>query len=435
MNICCVGGGPAGLYFAIAAKRFDPGHRIRVVERRPAGTTYGWGIVFWDDLVRSLERTDRESARSIRAGAISWTGQRLCVEGGRPVHLGGTGYGMSRQRLVSLLAHRAVALGVDVQFDREADPARALKESDLVVLSDGAASRLRRTWSDRFGTAESVTGNKHLWLGSTVPFTDFTFALERTAAGWIWFHGYRFDEQHSTVIVECTRETWQRLGFDAEEEEVCRATLTRIFARHLDGHPLLGRRDGQGAARWDSFTTVTNMRWHSDGVVLVGDAAHTAHFSVGSGTTLAVKDAIGLARCLAGRPPSELPVALQCYQESRLPEVEHVQAQAARSAAWFADLDRLASLPPLDLGFSLRTRRDLDGPPPHVVNRAGIRYGLHLATQWRAGRAMRRAASRTRTAVQNLAADPEGRVKRIAGSLTGVRRAGSSLRSGTRGCS
>jgi anthraniloyl-CoA monooxygenase len=408
VNITCVGGGPAGLFFAIAAKRFDPTHRITVVERRPAGRTYGWGIVFWDDLLHSLERTDPATARSVRAGAVGWTGQRLCVQDRRPVHLGGTGYGMSRQRLLTVLSDRAAELGVDVQFEREADPVAAREESDLVVLCDGAASRLRRAWRDRFGTAETATRNKHIWLGSTVPLTDFTFALERTSAGWIWFHGYRFDDRRSTVIVECTQETWQRLGFDSGDEPGCRATLSGIFAGHLAGHPLLNQDDGHGVAGWDSFRTVTNGRWHHEGVVLVGDAAHTAHFSVGSGTKLAVEDAIVLASSLAGRRPDELPGALQGYQERRSPSVQRVQAEAARSAAWFADLDRLASLPPLDLGFSLRTRRDPDGPPPGVVDRTSIRYGLHLATQLRLGRAMRRAVSRTRTAVRNGAAGPDG---------------------------
>jgi anthraniloyl-CoA monooxygenase len=404
VNITVVGAGPAGLYFAIAAKRLHPAHSITVLERRPAHTTYGWGIVFWDDLVHSLERTDPESARDIRAGAVSWTGQRLCMQDRRPVHLGGTGYGMSRQRFMDVLIDRAVELGVDVRFDREADADAARQGADLVVLADGAASRLRRARSDRFGTDEAVSRNKHIWLGSTVPFDDFTFALEHTPEGWIWFHGYRFAEERSTVIVECTEETWQRLGFDTADEETCLRDLTRIFARHLAGHPLLSRREGLTGARWDNFPTVTNARWHHDRVVLVGDAAHTAHFSVGSGTKLAVEDAIALASSIAACRPEELTTALQRYQDHRLPAVAHVQAEAARSAAWFADVDRLTALAPIDLGFSLRTRRQTDGPPPHVIDRASLRYGLHLATQWRLGRTMRRAVSRTRTAAQQRAA-------------------------------
>ncbi|MBI0539395.1 FAD-binding monooxygenase [Roseomonas sp. KE2513] len=398
VNITCIGGGPAGLSFAIAAKRRDPTHRITVLERRPEHTTYGWGIVYWDDLLHTLGRVDPPTARSIRASSVRWAGQRVCVQDHRPVHLGGTGYGMSRRRLIDTLVDRARDLGVDVRFDCRIDTVRVHDGADLLVVAEGAGSRLRRAWGNRFGTVERTNRNKHIWLGSTVPLDDFTFAFERTPEGWIWFHGYRFEQGRSTVIVECAQETWKRLGFALADPQSCLTELERIFARHLAGHHLVSQQNGSAFAAWDSFTTVTNMRWYHDHVVLVGDAAHTTHFSVGSGTRLAVQDAIALGDAIAERRPYELDTALQHYQNCRLASVRALQADAARSADWFSAIDRLTSLAPIDFGYSLRTRRELGGSLD-TVDQTSLRYQMHLASQWWLGRAIRRAVSRARTAV------------------------------------
>jgi anthraniloyl-CoA monooxygenase len=397
VNITCIGGGPAGLFFAIAAKRRNPMHRIAVLERRPSHTTHGWGIVYWDDLLHMLERADPPTARLIRTGSVRWAGQRVCVQNHRPVHLGGTGYSMSRRRLIDILVDRARNLGVDVQFDCTAGAGTMRDGTDLLVAADGAGSRIRDAWGDRFGTIEQTNGNKHIWLGCTAPFDDFTFAFERTSAGWIWFHGYRFEQGRSTVIVECTQQTWERLGFASASGQSCLLELRRIFAKHLMGHHLMAQHDGTPDARWDNFTTVTNARWYHDRVVLVGDAAHTAHFSVGSGTKLAVQDAITLAGAVANCRPTDLDGALWHYQNCRLPSVQALQADAACSADWFSAVDRLTSLAPIDFGFSLRTRRK-SGGLPHAVDQNSLRYQMHLATQWRFGQVLRRTVSRARIA-------------------------------------
>ena len=404
MKIHCVGAGPAGLWFAIAAMTYDPGHDVTVFERRPPGTTYGWGIVYWDDLLDGASRVDPAAARAIRDGSIRWAGQRVCVQGRRPVHLGGTGYGMGRQRLIDVLAQRARDLGVRIEYERDVADTADLPDAELVVAADGAGSRLRRHRPETFGTTETTGTNRHLWLGSAHPFPDFTFAFEDTRAGWIWFHAYRYAPQASTVIVECREETWRGLGFGPVADEACLEELERIFARHLDGHQLRPDPNATEGTRWTSFTTVSNARWHAGDVVLLGDAAHTAHFSIGSGTRMAFEDAAALARAVAGCTSADLPVALQRYQDERIPAVLALQQHAAASARWFQDVDDHVRLPPLHFGYSLRMRRD---PQP----RSALLLTLHRATQWKLGRLARRmvAQGRRMTAGSQPARRPRAR--------------------------
>jgi anthraniloyl-CoA monooxygenase len=388
MRITCVGGGPGGLYFAIAAKAQDPACAITVLERRPPGTTYGWGVVYWDDLLDGVRRVDPPTARAIRAGSVRWPGQRVSVQDRPPVHLGGTGYGMSRQRLIDVLTHRARELGVEVRFEQDVDDLVAERAADLVVLADGANSRLRRGRVAEFGTTEQSGRNKHIWLGSRAPFSDFTFAFERTAAGWIWFHGYRFGHDGSTVIVECSQSTWQALGFNEMDDATCRAELDRIFQRHLAGNRLENRPDALGRAEWTTFTTVHNAHWSCGSTVLAGDCAHTAHFSIGSGTRMAFEDAAALARALGSLAGGGLSTALEVYQRTRQPLVLALQEDAARSAGWFEHIDDHIRLDPLQFGYSLRMRRTVR--PGAEVARPPLAYGLHRLTQWQLGRSARR---------------------------------------------
>lgn len=393
MRIRCIGAGPAGLWFAIAAKRHDPAHDITVFERRAPGTTHGWGIVYWDDLLDGVRRVDPATARQIRAHSVGWGGQRVCVQNRRPVHLGGTGYGMSRQRLIDLLTRRARELGARVEYGHDVVDASDLADADLVVLADGANSRQRRLREREFATTERTGTNKYLWLGSTKTFPDFTFAFEGTPAGWVWFHAYRFATDTSTVIVECQEQTWRGLGLDSLGDEAGVQELSRLFARHLDGHRLRLSPDASTAGAWGTFTTVRNERWHAGNLVLIGDSAHTAHFSIGSGTRMAFEDGAALARSVAGCQPADLPRALQRYQEERLPAVVALQRDADASAAWFEDVDRYIELPPLDFGHALRMRRE---PGP----RSPLRHALHRATQWRAGRSARRWIAYVRRALR-----------------------------------
>jgi anthraniloyl-CoA monooxygenase len=405
MRITCVGGGPAGLYFAIVAKAQDPARAVTVLERRPPGTTYGWGVVYWDDLLDGVRRADPATARAIRAGSVRWPGQRVCVQDRPPVHLGGTGYGMSRRRLIDVLTRRARELGVEVVFERDVVDPVAERTADLVVLADGANSRLRRARADTFGTTEQPGRNKHIWLGSRVPFSDFTFAFERTAAGWIWFHGYRYGPDGSTVIAECAQDTWRALGFDEMDDATCRATLGRIFQRHLAGHRLENRPEALGPAEWTTFTTVRNARWSDGGTVLAGDCAHTAHFSIGSGTRMAFEDAAALARALGSRADGGMPAALERYEHTRRPAVLALQEAAARSAGWFEHVDDHIRLTPLQFGYSLRMRRSV--PPGAEVARPPLGYGLHRLTQVRVGRSARRLVSAGRSATRRLQAAAE----------------------------
>nr|WP_239522308.1 FAD-dependent monooxygenase [Geodermatophilus sabuli] len=308
---------------------------------------------------------------------------------------------MGRQLLLDVLARRARELGVRIAYEHDVRDLGELAGADLVVLADGARSRLRRSRADAFGTTERAGGDKHIWLGSSCPFPDFTFAFVETAAGWIWFHAYGFAGEASTVIVECTEPTWRRLGFDAMGDAASVAELSRIFARQLAGHPLRLRPDVSGASQWSTFTTVGNERWSAGNVTLLGDCAHTAHFSIGSGTRMAVEDASALSRAVAGRGPAELPAVLRRYEDERRPAVLDLQADADRSARWFEEVDRHIRRPPLEFGYALRMRRD-----PTAVDHSGapppsLRYGLHRATQWRLGRGARRVVAAGRQAVRD----------------------------------
>ncbi len=211
-------------------------------------------------------------------------------------------------------------------------------DADLVVAADGHTSALRSGKADKFGTSVETGSNAYIWLGTTKEFTDFTFGCERTDAGWLWYHGYQFAPRASTVIVECAEPTWRGLGLDTLDNPAALQLLADVFHRHLDGAPLLDRRPGQHPARWSHFPTLTNEHWYDDRVVLLGDAAHTAHYSIGSGTRLALEDAIALGGALSV-PGLDLAGALCRYADERRPEVARWQAEAAASASWFESMD------------------------------------------------------------------------------------------------
>jgi anthraniloyl-CoA monooxygenase len=397
MRITCVGGGPAGLYFAILAKRRHPGHEITVIERNPEGATYGWGVVFWDDLLDALYRNDPESAREVRDAAVLWEGQQVRLRGptrtgSATAHLGGYGFSVSRRLLLGILARRATALGVDVRFERElADPAEldaADLAADLVVACDGVGSTLRERHAEHHGTTVAAGRNPYIWLGTTKVFDAFTFAFERTEAGWIWFHAYPSASEVSTCIVECSVQTWHGLGLDELDPTATTELLERVFAGPLDGHALLNRSGGAAPAPWLTFRQVTNRTWCRDNVVLMGDAAHTTHFSIGSGTKLAVQDAIALADVLPS-DTADLPLALRRYDEQRRAALRRVQESAHSSMTWFENVDERidADTDAVQFAFALWARRG-HYPP--------WRYKLHLATQVPTLRRVRRDVSTVR---------------------------------------
>ncbi len=371
MRITCVGGGPAGLYFAILMMQREPEHEITVFERDPAGTTYGWGVTLWADLLRKLDDTDPESARQISESAFRWQGQLVDVQGKQQVHLGASGFSISRQRMLDILAKRAIDLGVQVRFETEVARASELPESDLIVACDGVNSRIRRLHADRFETEVDVGRNKYVWLGTSTVFNPFTYAFVETDAGWIWFYGYGFSSEASTCVVECSPATWAGLGFDRLGVEESISLLERTFERYLDGRPLMVQKRDGGGMPWLNYQTVANRRWHSDDVVLMGDAAHTTHFSIGSGTRLAIEDAIALAGRL--QEHAHLQAALEAYGEERRAAVLLPARRARDSARWFENVPGYIDLEAPQFGAMLARRYRFPRLLAHMPPRAYYR--------------------------------------------------------------
>jgi anthraniloyl-CoA monooxygenase len=390
MKIVCVGGGPAGLYFAISAKLHNQDHDITVVERNPAGVTYGWGVTFSDDLLDSLYRNDPESARNIFDSPASWSNQEVHVSGTGRAHLGGYGFAIGRKHLLDILARRAIDLGVDVQFEREVKDMSEFADADLIIACDGANSRVRRFYDGHFQTDAEAGRNKYIWLGTHRVFDSFMFAFEKTAAGWIWFYSYPFNLDTTTFIVECSPETWEGLGFDELDPDDSMKLLESIFARHLGGHSLMISMRDPGKAPWLNFIRITNKSWHHGNVVLMGDAAHTTHFSIGSGTTLAMQDAIALADCLDSH--DDLHIALKAYEKRRREEIADTQNAAKLSTEWFENVRHYIDQSPVQFAYSLWRRR---GRYPLW------RYQVHLATQVSLLRKLRQSISALRHGIRS----------------------------------
>lgn len=370
MKISCIGGGPAGLYFAISMKLRNKSHDVTVLERNPAGVTYGWGVTFSERLLDSLYRNDPDSALKINECRVSWGNQDVSVRDGRPVHLGGYGYAIGRHRLLDILTGRAVELGVDVQFQRQVDDFSQLGGPDLIVACDGANSGVRKRYESHFQATVDPSRNKYIWLGTNRVFDSFVFAFEETTAGWIWFYAYRFNDDATTFIVECAPETWEGLGFAQLGPDETLLLLQDIFKRHLDGYPLMNPLRDLGRTPWLNFSRITTGAWYHENVVLMGDAAHTTHFSIGSGTTLAIQDAVALADKLDQY--TDLGTALERYQAERRAALLPVQHAALNSTQWFEHIPHYIDQDAIHFAYALWRRR---GHCPHW------RYQLHLATQ------------------------------------------------------
>ncbi len=349
MRIDCIGGGPAGLYFAILMKKAFPGHDLTVHERNDADDTFGWGVVFSDATLENLEEADAESYAEITRSFARWDAVDIKFKG-RVVRSGGHGFcGIARRHLLNILQARAEALGVALRFKSEIAGLDALRAADLVVACDGVNSTLRAAFAAAFRPTLAVGRAKYIWLGTNRLFEAFTFLVAENRHGLFQVHAYRFDAHTSTFIVECDEESWRRAGLDAATTEESVAYLEELFAEDLHGHPLLTNR-----SLWINFLNVSNETWRHGNVVLMGDAAHTAHFSIGSGTKLAMEDAIALAARLKER--RSLPDALAAYEEERKPAVDRLQRVAGVSQAWFEEIARYRGMEPAQFGFALMTR-------------------------------------------------------------------------------
>ena len=366
MRILCLGGGPAGLYFSLLMKLQNPEHVVTVVERNRPFDTFGWGVVLSDQTLGNLQMADPVSAQLIGDAFNHWDDVEMFFKG-RSVRSGGHGFcGIGRKKLLNILQDRCIALGVDLVFETDVQDDQALAaqyQADLVIACDGLNSRIRTRYTETFKPDVELRNCRFVWLGTKKTFDAFTFAFEQTEHGWFAVHAYKFDETTSTFIVETPEAVWKAHGLDQMSQEDGIAFCERLFAKYLDGNALMNNATHvRGSAIWIRFPRVVCQHWVHNAliggrqvpVVLMGDAAHTAHFSIGSGTKLALEDAIELARCLAHT--SDTAQALQTYEAVRSVEVLKIQNAARNSTEWFENVDRYSAMEAEQFFYSMMTR-------------------------------------------------------------------------------
>ena len=368
MNIVCIGGGPAGLYFGLLMKKQDPRHEVVVVERNRAYDTFGWGVVFSDQTLGNLVAADEPTAGTILQAFNHWDDIDVFFKGHKVTSRGHGFCGIGRKRLLNILQARCEALGVKLVFETAVSDVRALAadfRADLVIGCDGINSGIRARYQEVFRPEVDTRRCRFVWLGTRQRFDAFTFAFEETEHGWFQAHIYQFDGETSTFIVETPEEVWQRAGLDRMSQEEGIAFCEKLFAARLDGHPLLSNATHlRGSAIWIKFPRIVCGNWvHRIDVggkevplVLMGDAAHTAHYSIGSGTKLALEDAIELARCCAVYRAEGMDKVLAVYQDVRSVEVLKIQSAARNSMEWFENVDRYTQFEAPQFAYSMLTR-------------------------------------------------------------------------------
>ncbi|WP_295997861.1 bifunctional salicylyl-CoA 5-hydroxylase/oxidoreductase [Rugamonas sp.] len=362
MNIVCIGGGPAGLYFSLLMKQQDPAHQITVIERNRPYDTFGWGVVFSDQTLGKLMQSDEATARSILQSFNHWDDIDIHFKGEK-VTSGGHGFcGIGRKRLLNILQQRCEELGVRLVFETEVADDQAIAAqygADLVIAADGLNSRIRTRYAASYQPTIEARQCRFVWLGTKKKFDAFTFAFKETPHGWFQAHIYQYDGDTSTFIVEAPEPVWRAAGLEDMSQEQGIAFCERLFAEQLDGHALLSNAPHlRGSNMWIKFPRIVCGQWvHWNGavpVVLMGDAAHSAHYSIGSGTKLALEDAIELARCFAAH--ADAAIALDAYQGARAIEVIKIQSAARNSMEWFENVARYTALEAPQFAYSMLTR-------------------------------------------------------------------------------
>lgn len=356
MRIACLGGGPSGLYFAISMKLRSPSAEVVVIERNKANDTFGWGVVLSDETLSNLAQNDPISAKAIGENFAYWDDIALHYRGETHVSSGHGFCGIGRKKLLVLLQDRARELGVEMRFETEVGSAEDYRrEFDVVVASDGLNSRTRARYAKIFQPETDQRLCQFVWLGTRQKFSDaFTFIFEETEHGWIWAHAYQFDDDTATFIIECSQDTFDKFGFGEMSQQDSIKICEDIFKNHLQGHSLMTNATHIRGSAWLRFPRVLCKKWYHENIVLLGDASATAHFSIGSGTKLALESAVALAEHIHSE--DNLQNAFERYQEDRLLEVLRLQSAARNSLEWFEQVERYLALDPVQLNYSMLTR-------------------------------------------------------------------------------
>jgi anthraniloyl-CoA monooxygenase len=350
MRIAVIGGGPGGLYFSILTKKAMPDCQIDVYERNKADDSFGFGVVFSDETLAEFLSRDLKSYELIRSNFAYWD-DIIIARDGQTVNIAGNGFcGCSRKKLLELLQQRCTEEGVNLHFEQNIEDFSQFKDADIIVACDGIGSTIRTQFAEDFGTKVSLKKNRFVWLGSTKPLDAFTYFFRTTPYGTIVAHSYQYQPGMSTWIFECSNETWQKHGFEVTNEQDTIAKLSEIFKEELDGHGLITNK-----SHWRQFPHVTNEKWYHNNIVLLGDAKATAHYSIGSGTKLAMDSAIGLSDAIIANP-TNVQAAFEHYDKSRRNTVEMIQHAALVSLDWFENMDRNNQHPFYQFAFGCMTR-------------------------------------------------------------------------------